>query len=772
MRSQAILSVFAALLGLAFLAPQARAQESVVTGVVRSADGEALGGVDIVVTGAGLAYPSVAVSDPDGAYRVAGLPAGNLRVHFRAYGHESVERTVRLEAGERTVVDVSLATAPIVLRSIEVVTSTRSLADLTEVPAAVSVVHREQIDEQTAFSTDLSQILSHTVPGLAPSTGTASDFGQTLRGRDLHVLVDGVPLSTPLRDGKRSLKSIDPAAIERIEVVRGANAAYGFGATGGIVNVVTRAPGVGEIEHRTSIRVGGSTTHPDGSIDARISHHLAGGRGTMRYSSGIALERTGRVYDADGDLAPLDPLGQGGLAAARGVNLFGTLAWDVDEDRELSLTVDRYDFAQEDLDFVTVPGVPGERKATAEPGESPSDDVGNESTVASVRFRERDVAGSRLEVHGYFSDHDARFPFTPFFDSQSTIDSEKWGARVTVQTPLSALTAGAAVTWGVDLLRDETSQPLDDGRSFVPPMEQSSVGPYVQFRLPLGERVVAAAGVRREEIWLDVDDFTTIEEVGGVAVEGGSLRYDATVYNAGATATIVDGLDVFGGFSQGFSVSDVGRELRGTQIPSVEALSPEPQKVDQWEVGLRGASAAYRWSVVGFRTESDLGVTFGPDLRIARAPEETRGVEVNLDVVPTDEWMAGGTFAWVEGERDADDDGEIDDPLGPSRIPPIKWTAYVENATLPGWTNRVQLLHSGSSNDFPGSEGFAQGEVDAFTLVDLSSKMEIGPGALTLAMTNLFNELWFPPASQWYNLPSSFAAGPGRSLSASYEIRW
>ncbi|MDX1624678.1 MAG: TonB-dependent receptor, partial [Gemmatimonadota bacterium] len=505
---------------------------------------------------------------------------------------------------------------------------------------------------------------------------------------------------------------------------------------------------------------------------ARLSHHLSGGTGTVRYSGGLALEQTGRVYDADGDLAPLDPLGQGGLADARGVNLFGTLTWRADEEREVSVTFDRYDFAQEDLDFVTVPGVPGQRKATAEPGESPSDEVGNESTVASVRFRDRDLAGSAFEVQAYFSEHRARFPFTTFFDSQSTIESEKWGARATVQTPLAELVPGAAVTWGVDLLRDETAQPLDDGRFFVPPMEQSSLGPFAQIRLPLGDRVVVNGGIRREEIWLDVEDFTTIEEMGGASVEGGSLRYDATVFNGGATVEIVDGLDVFGGFSQGFSVSDVGRELRGTSAPSVEALSPEPQKVDQWELGVRGSGASARWSVVGFRTESDLGVTFGPDLRIARAPEETRGVEASLDLVPAEAWMVGGTFAWVEGERDADDDGEIDDPLGPSRIPPTKWTAYVENATMPGWTNRVQLLRSGSSDDFPGSDGFGQGEVDAFTLVDLSSEIAAGPGTLTLAVTNLFNELWFPPASQWYNLPGSFAAGPGRSASVSYEIPW
>src|SRR3546814_4349645 len=70
-----------------------------------------------------------------------------------------------------------------------------------------------------------------------------SSFGESLRGRQPLYMVDGVPQSTPLRDGSRDAHTVDPAMIERIEVIHCANALQGLGASGGIINIITkRAP--------------------------------------------------------------------------------------------------------------------------------------------------------------------------------------------------------------------------------------------------------------------------------------------------------------------------------------------------------------------------------------------------------------------------------------------------------------------------------------------------------------------------------------------------
>jgi vitamin B12 transporter len=54
------------------------------------------------------------------------------------------------------------------------------------------------------------------------------------------VLLDGIPLSAP--GSGVDLSRIPAALTERLEVLRGANARYGPGALGGVVNVITRRP--------------------------------------------------------------------------------------------------------------------------------------------------------------------------------------------------------------------------------------------------------------------------------------------------------------------------------------------------------------------------------------------------------------------------------------------------------------------------------------------------------------------------------------------------
>ena len=138
-----------------------------------------------------------------------------------------------------SVSDIDSGEEPIQL----VVTATRTEEDILDVPRSVTVVTREEIDNQTQLTTNLIDILGQTVPGLGPPTQNFRDFPQTLRGRNVQVLIDGVPISTNQNTAAASvLRSISPSAIEQIEVVRGPSAAFGEGATGGVINIITRRP--------------------------------------------------------------------------------------------------------------------------------------------------------------------------------------------------------------------------------------------------------------------------------------------------------------------------------------------------------------------------------------------------------------------------------------------------------------------------------------------------------------------------------------------------
>ncbi len=123
-----------------------------------------------------------------------------------------------------------------------VVSATRTETPVSELSRSVTVVDEQEIEEQASLDRNLGTILSKTVPGMGPSTEANSNFGQSMRGRGYLVLIDGIPQSTPLNDQSRDLNTIAPSSIERIEVVRGGTAVYGFGATGGLVNIITKKP--------------------------------------------------------------------------------------------------------------------------------------------------------------------------------------------------------------------------------------------------------------------------------------------------------------------------------------------------------------------------------------------------------------------------------------------------------------------------------------------------------------------------------------------------
>src|SRR5690606_6940684 len=127
--------------------------------------------------------------------------------------------------------------------------------------------------------------------------------------------IDGVPQSTPLRDGRRSLNSIDADAIERVERVRGGSAAYGFGAAGGLVNIITRRPEPGEARVESEFAVHASTTEPSHSLQRHSCQHYSGWRSATDYlRNGTFVQRVS-FFDADGDRIAADPFGvQGGLA--------------------------------------------------------------------------------------------------------------------------------------------------------------------------------------------------------------------------------------------------------------------------------------------------------------------------------------------------------------------------------------------------------------------------------------------------------------------------
>src|SRR5688500_3417171 len=141
-------------------------------------------------------------------------------------------------------------------------------------PNTITIIDQEDLRQQLAVTGDLSQVLANLIPAFAPSRQKMSSFGESLRGRQPLYMVDGVPQSTPLRDGSRDAHTIDPAMIERIEVIHGANALQGLGASGGIINIITkRAPRKdGESFHDVGVGASSALANESDSAGYRASY--------------------------------------------------------------------------------------------------------------------------------------------------------------------------------------------------------------------------------------------------------------------------------------------------------------------------------------------------------------------------------------------------------------------------------------------------------------------------------------------------------------------
>ena len=124
------------------------------------------------------------------------------------------------------------------------VTATRSEQMIEEPLAAVSVIDRDTIERSQA--PDLLELL-RLEAGIDMSRaggpgGQTSTFMRGTNSNHVLVLVDGVRVAAA-GTGGFTWEILDPAQIERIEIVRGPRAArYGSDAIGGVIQIFTRQP--------------------------------------------------------------------------------------------------------------------------------------------------------------------------------------------------------------------------------------------------------------------------------------------------------------------------------------------------------------------------------------------------------------------------------------------------------------------------------------------------------------------------------------------------
>lgn len=667
-----------------------------------------------------------------------------------------------------------------------VVTGARTRLPITALPLTADVIDKQSLDQQVAISGSVVDAVSALSPSFSPTREKLSGAGETLRGRSPLFAINGIPQSTPIRDGARDGYTIDPFFIDRVELIYGSNALQGIGGTGGVVNQVTVGPP--KIDG-ISGRVLGQITAADGFPGSGLGWKTAGLVGwkgsAFDATVGAAYEKRGVFFDGDGRRIGVDGT-QGEVQDSKSWSLFGRFGWQVGETTRIELLANHFEL-KGDGDYVAVIG----NRATGLPtgsvrGDQPGDPPSNNVDTLSLTLTDDDLGGGALTAQLFYNKSEDVFgggifgafqdpeiaPLGTLFD-QSANESKKLGAKFAYEREI---VSGLTGTLGFDALKDKTAQSLaQTGRSWVPPSTYVTLAPFAQLNLALlDEKLRLAGGLRWQNDKLKVDDFrtlaaTTAPAYGGVEVAGGSPSFKKLLKNGGVVVEPVEGLRAYASYAEGYTIADVGRILRGIKDEGVDIdrfLDLEPVVSNNREIGLewnRGAvtaNAAYFWST---SKKGSVLVEQGGIFNVQRRRIEIEGLELNATWrTPLTGLDLSAGYANLKGRADTDQDGEVDADLDGANISPDRLNLAANYGAGP-FSARMQAQFY-LEREFDGQP--ADNDFEGYALVDAYARYSTRFGDLSLAVHNLLDKQFITYASDTTQPTDNFFyfAGRGRTF--------
>lgn len=658
--------------------------------------------------------------------------------------------------------------ASIALKAIEVSVASRTSTSISEIPGTVWVVDQEQLKEQISSGVSLKEAIGKLVPGLDLAPEGRTNYGQNMRGRNVLVMIDGVSQNSS-RGLSRQFDSISPFNVQRVEVLSGASAIYGGGATGGIINIVTKKGEEGPARFETQIGASSGFNNSD-DLSTRIAQSVSGGNERINARLGVSAEQNEAFYDGAGEQIFIDNT-QTDLQYNRTIDVLGSLGMQFNDEQSLDLLAQYYDSGNHGSTGIYFPhlnyNAPSDLEdAELRSGLSSDLEPQTRRLLLNANYHHADVLGQDFYLQASYRKEDDNFYPFPYYNSGTPRGSRGVYFAASQQNfEVSSLKALFAKQWdtlkltyGVDLDRERfnAEQSTFDARTSsssggleletaskaprYPSYRVDGLSAYAQLDWHLTDNLTLSGGARRQQMDVDVGDFK--------GIPGGSNDYQVNLYNLGAIYDFKNGHQVWTNYGEGFDLPDPAKYY-GKAGLSVDDNPLAGIKSRQVEMGWRYADVDWDAQAAVYYIWSDKVIsTDSATLTINVEDKKSRdfGFEGALTRRFDSGWEAGSTLHLVRSEEEDTDGDWIKRDARYASL--SKSTAFV------GWKGdgrnaRLQANHAFTLEDD------ADHKISGYTTFDLLGSQETGFGTFSAGIQNLldkqYSTVWGQRATLFYS---------------------
>ena len=465
-----------------------------------------------------------------------------------------------------------------------VVVSTRTDQSIVDVPAAVSLVNRSEIQlgrQQIGLDESLNR-----VPGLFSQNryNFAQDLRLAIRGfgaranfgiRGIKIYADGIPVTTA--DGQSGVDDIDLGTIDRIEVIRGPSSSLYGAASGGVINMFTEDGSDIPYLH-------GAVTLGEGQ-QRKYQIKAGGQRDRINYFTSL----TALNYDGQRDNSELE------------TNQFNSkLRYDF-IDASLSLILNLVDSP-----VANDAGALTEAQVEADPSQA---QPRNLSSNAGESVKQRKVAwiykgtlanNVKLSMRNYYvwRNFDAFLPIgthIPFVSDDGVVQLDRYiyggGIDANLNHELFGLANQLTVGFEVDLQEDNRQRYLNNAGvkgelSFDQVEKAEAYGIFIRNEMLMSDNWAFIQGLRYDDIKLIVDDnFLTNGD------QSSRLSFDEFSPMLGLIFSVNNSINFYSNYATSFETptfTELASPARNLAISLGGFNNVSTQQATSFEIGFKG----------------------------------------------------------------------------------------------------------------------------------------------------------------------------------------